>query len=535
MTALETPLESERSARQLQYLLLSIGTRWRLIGLAIVLLLFVSIIGIVPLSLLYIGGFALLFFTANYAMLRLARTAQFRQWYAHLNLAIGSAMIAAVMYGTGDVGAVLYGAFLIAPLQAALFLGRRDAWGAVIINIAGFALVTALLGAAGWGWAVFLQEALVILFVCVALVPMLARIIARLRDTRAILAQIEAGDLTARADESETDELGFLSASVNRTTEGVAAIVVEVGRQATDLMAVAQQLAASAEELQAASQEIGATTQAMADGSVRQRELIGRGRGDAEQAATTALTLHDWAQEAERQVNGIATKARTHGEDIAKSGTLLVSLVEYIDRAGGAASKLEVTSREVGKLVDSITRVASQTDLLALNAAIEAVRAGPHGLGFRVVAAEVRKLADQTGRAAEEVRVRMKEIHSQVSGVVASMNEGRRTAQGVGTVADAARQALDAIFADLNTTVRFATAFATETQGQTKHMREAALRMVEVAEIAETAAHSAEQSSAATQQQMASLAELTTSSQQLSAAAARLTETIQRFQLNGKS
>jgi methyl-accepting chemotaxis protein len=172
---------------------------------------------------------------------------------------------------------------------------------------------------------------------------------------------------------------------------------------------------------------------------------------------------------------------------------------------------------------------------LALNAAIEAVRAGQHGLGFRVVDAEVLKLADQVGRAAEEVRGRIKEIQNQVTGVVTAMNDGRATATGVGAVADAARGALEAIFADLNTTVRFASAFAQETQGQSRHMREAALRMVEVAEIAETAAASAEQTSAATAQQMASLAELTSGSQRLSAAAARLTEALQRFNVNGKS
>jgi methyl-accepting chemotaxis protein len=506
-----------------------------LIALAFLLLLLVSVAGLVPLSLVFLAAFAVVFLGANYAMQRLVRAAAFRPWFAHLNLATGAAMISAVLYGVGSTGHVLYGAYLIAPLQAALYLGRRDAWGAAAINLTGFALVTLLLGARGWGWGVFAQEALVLLFVGVALIPLLARIVARLRDARSVLARVEAGDLTARADERETDELGFLGASVNRTTAGVAGIVREVGQQAQDLVAVAQQLAGSATELQAASQEIASTTQALADGTVRQRQLIGLGRGETEQAATTALTLHDWAQEAERQVGEIATKAQAHGQDIARSGTLLVTLVEHIDRAAAVAGRLEAASREIGKLVDSIARIASQTDLLALNAAIEAVRAGQHGLGFRVVAGEVRKLADQTGRATDDVRGRIKDIQSQVSGVVAAMNEGRATAKGVGAVADAARGALDAIFADLNTTVRFATAFASETQGQTRHMREAALRMVEVAEIAETAAQSAEQTSAATEQQMASLAELTTSSQQLTEAAAKLTETIQRFNLNGRA
>ena len=533
MTSLAHQLDAERSARQRQYLLTSTRSRRTLIGLAIVLLLVAGIVGVVPLSLPFISGFAVVFLSANYLMIRLARQTEFRFWYAQLNLVIGAAMIAAVMYGVGVAGDVLAASYLIAPLQAAFYLGRRDAWGAAAINTLGFALVTALLGARGWGWATFAQEALVLLSVNAALIPMLARVIARLRDTRAALARVERGDLTARADDRESDELGFLSASVNRTTEGLATIVGEVRRQAQDLVVVAHQLAASAQELQAASQEISASTQTLTDGTSRQRDLIGQGKSDTEQAATTAMTLHDWAQEAERQVGAIATKARSHGEDIARSSELLVTLVGHIDRASAAAGRLEAASREAGKLVDTITRIASQTDLLALNAAIEAVRAGQHGLGFRVVADEVRKLADQSGKSAEEVRARIKEMTSQVSGVVAAMSDGRSTAQGVGAVANVVRQALDAIFADLNTTVRFASAFATETAGQSRQMREAALRMIEVANIADTASRSAEQTSAATQQQMASLGELTSSSQRLTAAAATLTETIQRFRLNG--
>ncbi len=533
MTSLHEQLAAERSARQRQYVLVSTRTRWTLIGLAMVLLLGVRLAGVIQISLVYIAGFAAAFYAANYLAIRIVTATRFRPWYAHLNLILGAAMISAVMYGLGRSGDVLYGAFLIAPLQAALHLGRRDAWGAAGINAVGFALVTALLGPAGWGWSTFVQAALVLLFVSFALIPMLALVVARLHQTRAVLARVEGGDLTARADDRATDEVGFLSASVNRTTAGLAATVGEIRRQAQDLAAVAQHFAASAQELQAASQEISATTQSLTDGTMRQRDLLGQGRTNTEQAATTAMTLHDWAQEAERQVGAIATKARAHGDDIARSSELLVTLVSHIDRAGTAAGQLEAANREASKLVDSITRIASQTDLLALNAAIEAVRAGQHGLGFRVVADEVRKLADQTGKSADEVRARIKEMTSQVSGVVGALNEGRSTAKGVGAVADSVRQALDAIFADLNTTVRFASAFATETSSQSKQMREAAMRLIEVADITDTASRNAEQTSAATQEQMASLGQLTASSQQLTSSAAKLTETIQRFQVNG--
>src|SRR5207249_1227841 len=165
-------------------------------------------------------------------------------------------------------------------------------------------------------------------------------------------------------------------------------------------------------------------------------------------------------------------RPRRHGEEIARAGELLVTLVADLDQVSRAAGTLEQGSREIGKLVDAITRIASQTDLLALNAAIEAARAGAHGLGFRVVADEVRKLSEQSTRSAGEVRARVKLTQEEIGQVLEAMEQGRRTAEGVGTVSAAAREALDAI---------------------------------------------------------------TTTSQHLSAAAAKLTETIQQFVVNGKA
>src|SRR5439155_1556822 len=81
-----------------------------------------------------------------------------------------------------------------------------------------------------------------------AFVPMLTKIVRRLRATREVLAQIERGDLTVALRDPESDELGYLGVSVNRTTEAIAATVRQVQRQAHDLAAMAQQLAASAQE-----------------------------------------------------------------------------------------------------------------------------------------------------------------------------------------------------------------------------------------------------------------------------------------------
>ncbi len=535
-TSIEAQLAQERAAKRRQYVRATTRARWGFVAFAITLLLAVRLGHLVPISWAFIAAFAAAFLVANYGMSQVARDPQFQPWYAQLNIAIDSAMISAVLYALGPTGHVLYAVYLVAPMQAALYLERREAWGALAINLAGFAIVGVVqVLQLAWSWSVLVQEALVLLVACLGLIPLLSRIVDRLRDTRGVLAQVERGDLTMRVADAAPDELGYLGVSVDRTTDAIADIVRQVQQQAQELAAMAQELAASAEQLQASSQEISATTVQLSAGTERQRQLIGHGRTDTDAAAAIAVTLHGRAQEAEQEIGAIAQEARRHGEEIARARELLRTLVTHIDQVAQAATTLEQGSKEVGKLVDSITRIASQTDLLALNAAIEAARAGQHGLGFRVVAAEVRKLAEQSTRAAGEVQTRVGQTQDQIGRVVAAMRESRTTAQGVGSVSTSVQQALDAIFADLNRTVQFATAFAAETEGQTRRMREVVRRMEEVAVITDAAAQGAQQTTAATQQQIASLGELTATSQHLSVAAAKLTETIQRFTVNGKS
>jgi methyl-accepting chemotaxis protein len=531
---LEQQLTDEQHAKQRQYVLANTRARWGFVGFGILLLVAVRLAGIVPISFIFIPAFAASFAAANYGVRRLVTRTAFRPWYAQLNLAVGCGLISVVLYAIGPTGHVLYGAYLIAPLQAALYLGKREAWAALGINVAGFGLISALrAGEGGWTWPTVVQEALVLLFACVALIPMLLRIVDRLRATRGVLAHVERGDLTVRVVDPELDELGYVGVSVNRTTAAIAEIVRLIQQQAHELAAMAQQLAASAAQLQAASQEISATTHTLSEGTERQRQLIGHGREDSEAASGVAATLHARAGEAEQQITEIAKKARERGEEVSRASQLLLNLLLHMDHAAEMAGALDVESREIGKLVEGITRIASQTDLLALNAAIEAARAGQHGLGFRVVAGEVRKLAEQSARSAEQVRVRVRDTQSQIARVVDAMSQGREAAQGVGRVATTVQGALDAIFADLNTTVQFATTFAAETQNQMQRMREVVRRMEEAATIAAGAAEGAHQTSAATEEQIASLSELTNTSQHLSEAAAKLTETVQQFNVNG--
>jgi methyl-accepting chemotaxis protein len=529
------PVADDLSAKRRRHVLATTSARWRWVGGGVALLAVARIAGLTAISWWFIPGFAVCFGGLNYAIRRGAsRAGPLQSWHATLDMGLGSAMISGLLYALGPNGHLAYALYLIAPLQTAFSLGGQEASRALGINLVGFALVTALgVGRGNWTWPVFLQEALVLGLTGAVLIHMLVKIVDRLRATRAVLAELEQGDLTVRTVDPELDDLGHVGLSLNRTSEAIAGTIRQVQQETREVGGLAQRLVGSAKLLQATALESSATVQHLLQGTERQRELIGRGRGAAETAAGVASALHGRAQEAERQISSVAQQARRHGDEIGRAGALLVTLVDGMDQVSRAAATLEQGSRAIGKLVDSITRIASQTDLLALNAAIEAARAGEHGLGFRVVATEVRKLSEQSARATDEVGARVKEIQDNIAALLVTLDEARQTAQGVGTVSTAVRQALEAIFADLNTTVRFASGFATETETQTERIRAVTTGMVDSAALADSAAQRVQQASTATLQQITSLGELTAASEHLFAAAARLTETAQRLHVDG--
>src|SRR5256886_2027561 len=198
--ALAAQLAEESRATQRQYVLASARARWTLLGLSVALLMAVRLARLVPVSWWLIIGFAALFAAANVAMYRITRDTPFRPGYAHVNIAIGSGVISPLLYALGPTGHVLYGAYLIAPLEAAWYLGSTEAWQALALNLTGFGLATALRAAVGdWSWNVFLQESLGPAFACVILVPLLTRLVSRLRATREALAHVEPGDPSVEA------------------------------------------------------------------------------------------------------------------------------------------------------------------------------------------------------------------------------------------------------------------------------------------------------------------------------------------------
>jgi methyl-accepting chemotaxis protein len=233
-----------------------------------------------------------------------------------------------------------------------------------------------------------------------------------------------------------------------------------------------------------------------------------------------------WPPRAGPAQAALAGERATH-EAIAK----IHDVRDAIQTLASSVETLGVRSAQIGSIVDVITSIADQTNLLSLNAAIEAARAGESGRGFSVVAEEVRKLAEGSGKAAEQIGELIKEVQAETAKALKYMEAGTNEvfigAEVVGRTGDALRQITEAV----TRTATIAQEIAAATSEQARRTAEVDRAMHDIAAVVEENAASAEETAAAAEEQTACMQEVSSSAQELAAMARRLEESVLQFRL----
>jgi methyl-accepting chemotaxis protein len=225
---------------------------------------------------------------------------------------------------------------------------------------------------------------------------------------------IEAFNKMAGNLRSLINDMGDMSGHVEQDTRNIQKLIDDVRLQLSNQLQSAQQIASSMGRFSSTVNDISSTV---------------------EQGATSARLVVD--------------AARSGTSVVAETVSGMNNIQQAVSHASSEIHQLGERSDEIGAIVAVIRSIADQTNLLALNAAIEAARAGEQGRGFAVVADEVRKLAEKTGSATEEISRMIGAVQSQVKQTVLSMAQNQSQVQAGVICAGKAGEALDQILSGI--------------------------------------------------------------------------------------
>ncbi|QMV43532.1 methyl-accepting chemotaxis protein [Cohnella cholangitidis] len=339
------------------------------------------------------------------------------------------------------------------------------------------------------------------------------------------------GDLTQKVEVRSKDEFGELAKDYNHMTGELRGMFHLVHDLSMSVGATSEQLTASAEQTSQASETIARSIEQVASGSTTQNRYVNETATAMSEMSAGIQRIADSTSAVSASAQEVQSQTELGNSRLREAGEQMERVRNTVTEAERVMDQLGERSKEIGGIVDLISRISYQTNLLALNAAIEAARAGEHGRGFVVVAAEIRKLADQTFKATEQITGLIQVVQDETANATKMMKLGtaevRSGEQHVVECSALFRAVADEM---LRVGEQIQEVSATSEQ-MNASSEQVSASIGELARLAEEASDNSQNVAAASEEQLASMEEISSSSAALSHMVQELMEKLSRFKI----
>lgn len=359
-----------------------------------------------------------------------------------------------------------------------------------------------------------------------------SRIGTRIQTVTERMNSLADGDLSfEKLTINSSDETGRLANALNQMQENLSKIISNIVQSSRTITNGSEELTQAANEVSEGTEQVAMTMQELASGAESQAY-------NSNQLLLTMESFVDKIEQSNRTGEQIEESTvnvlnmTEQGEQLMESSTEQMKLIdEIVNEAVERVEGLDIHTQEISEIVSVIQDIAEQTNLLALNAAIEAARAGEHGQGFAVVAAEVRKLAEESASSVGNITEIVQHIQSESSNAAQSLKAGYKEVEHGTDQMTTTGQTFNEIsiaVAEMVNNIRLVSDNLSEIVSNSLEMNKS---FEEIAAISEQSAAGIEETTATTEEVSAAMEQVASNSNQLVHIAEELNELIVHFKM----